>query len=617
MKENSRILLLVEDDKVTALFETKMLEGHGFNVIIARSGEDAIEILKKRDDIDLVLMDIDLGDGMDGTVAARIILRDYDLPIVFLSSHTEPEIVMKTDRITSYGYVVKNTGETVLMASIKMAFRLFDAYRDIHRHKLEIEAANEELQAGNDEMVRSRNALEEHQNDLRKSEGKVRSIIENLPLGIHQYHLELDGRLVFEGANSAADRILGVDNSTFIGLTIEEAFPNLAGSEVPVRYAGACSEGTSWHTEQIVYEDDSIKGAFEVDAFQTGPRRMVAMFSDITARKVLEERMLEKEEKFKLFLEHSPIYVFFKDADIRAVALSRNFENFTGMPVEKMIGKTMDELFPSDMAKKMIEDDKKIFIEGKPFEVIEELDGRVYSTLKFPIYRKDDPYLLAGFTMDITESTRAKEALGRALEEKNALYMELQHRVKNSFFMIMSMIDLEIDQLADDDSRKVILETRNRIHSLSKIYDILHLTGEVKFVHLANYFEHLCLAIAESFHVQKKIITLELDLGDVIIDVKRAISMGLILNELFTNSLKYAFPAGRKGTIRVTLKRTGNEIFLEVSDDGVGFDDDVWGEVSGRLGHRLVKLLAQQVDGRLIHRCGKGAYFSITIPDEG
>ena len=83
--------------------------------------------VEKTPAIDLILMDINLGNGMDGTDAAAIILKDHDLPVVFLSSHMEPEVVAKTEKITSYGYVVKNSSITVLDASIKMAFKLFEA----------------------------------------------------------------------------------------------------------------------------------------------------------------------------------------------------------------------------------------------------------------------------------------------------------------------------------------------------------------------------------------------------------------------------------------------------------------------------------------------------------
>jgi two-component system, cell cycle sensor histidine kinase and response regulator CckA len=124
---------------------------------------------------------------------------------------------------------------------------------------------------------------------LRESEQRFRSIVESSPMGIHMYLLETDGRLIFTGANSAADTILGVDNSQFLGRSIEEAFPPLAGTEVPERYRQASATGAPWSTEQVIYADGQIQGAYEVHAFQTAPGRMAALFLDITERKRAEQ----------------------------------------------------------------------------------------------------------------------------------------------------------------------------------------------------------------------------------------------------------------------------------------------------------------------------------------
>ena len=120
-------ILLVEDDALIALGQKSQLENYGYHVELVNSGEKAVEKMRENPAVDLILMDINLGKGMDGTQAAGIILKDHEIPIVFLSSHTEPEIVEKTEKITSYGYVVKDSGTTVLDASIKMAFNLFTA----------------------------------------------------------------------------------------------------------------------------------------------------------------------------------------------------------------------------------------------------------------------------------------------------------------------------------------------------------------------------------------------------------------------------------------------------------------------------------------------------------
>ena len=132
--KSNKTILLVEDEIIIAMMEIKQLEKEGYLVIHAANGEEAIDIVSKTP-IDLILMDIDLGKGMDGTETAKEILRTHNLPIVFLSSRTEKDIVQKTEVITSYGYIMKNSGITVLDASIKMAFKLHEANKRTQREK--------------------------------------------------------------------------------------------------------------------------------------------------------------------------------------------------------------------------------------------------------------------------------------------------------------------------------------------------------------------------------------------------------------------------------------------------------------------------------------------------
>jgi PAS domain S-box-containing protein len=143
-------ILLVEDNAIIALNQKMQLEKFSYSVTHVINGKDAIAFALDADyTIDLILMDIDLGKGMDGTQAARKILQKRKIPIVFLSSHTEQEVVERTETITSYGYVVKNSGIIVLDASIKMAFKLFYAHKNILKHKSDSDIANKELKISN------------------------------------------------------------------------------------------------------------------------------------------------------------------------------------------------------------------------------------------------------------------------------------------------------------------------------------------------------------------------------------------------------------------------------------------------------------------------------------
>ena len=178
MNNINKTILLVEDEAITAKLGVKTLQKYGYDVIHADTGEKAIEIVESIPGIDLILMDIDLGDGLDGTETAEQILKQRDISLVFLSSHTEPEVVEKTEGITSYGYIVKNSGETVLLASIKMAFKLFDAHIKNKNYSQNLEKINKEL-------IRS-------ENELKESEERYKSIISVSNTGAWEYHYDAD-----------------------------------------------------------------------------------------------------------------------------------------------------------------------------------------------------------------------------------------------------------------------------------------------------------------------------------------------------------------------------------------------------------------------------------------
>ena len=168
-------ILLVEDEVLIAMKESQILQKHGYEVITANNAQKAIEAAASPD-IDLILMDIDLGKGkMDGTEAAELILRQRELPIVFVTSHTEREMVERVKGITRYGYVVKNSGEFVLLEAIQMAFELFNAHRD-----------------------------------LQTSESKYKTIFANSPLGI--FRSTPEGR--FLEVNTALADMLGAPLKT-------------------------------------------------------------------------------------------------------------------------------------------------------------------------------------------------------------------------------------------------------------------------------------------------------------------------------------------------------------------------------------------------------------------
>ena len=128
-KKVKKTILLVEDETVIAMAQANIVRSFGYDVITAISGEEAVKLVSEKKEISLILMDIDLGKGMDGTEAAKQIFEIREIPVVFLTSHSEEEYVSRVKKITRYGYVIKNSGDFVLKSSIEMAYELFDANR--------------------------------------------------------------------------------------------------------------------------------------------------------------------------------------------------------------------------------------------------------------------------------------------------------------------------------------------------------------------------------------------------------------------------------------------------------------------------------------------------------
>jgi two-component sensor histidine kinase len=203
---------------------------------------------------------------------------------------------------------------------------------------------------------------------------------------------------------------------------------------------------------------------------------------------------------------------------------------------------------------------------------------------------------------DVTESRRLEHEHAAAHERIAALLQELAHRIKNSLQIIVSMVSLEARNQKSAESKAALERVSHRIAALGRLYSMLAQTNSVEEVDAAIYLEALCRDLIES--VQKEngtSIALKTDIESESLPVDRAIPLGLIVNELVTNAVKYAFPSETRGTVAVTLKRIPGQLRLMVSDDGKGADPQ--GADSG-LGGRLVDTFARQLGGKVERESG-------------
>jgi diguanylate cyclase (GGDEF)-like protein/PAS domain S-box-containing protein len=173
---------------------------------------------------------------------------------------------------------------------------------------------------------------------IRESEQRLRELVESAPFGAHLYQLEEDERLVFVGANQTADRILGLDHRALVGKTILEAFPALAGSEVPAAYVRVARFGGRFELKEISYPLAIGMRQFEVHALRTGHQRMAAFFTDISERKLAEQQLIREKQKFELLMQTSGDGIYLLDAQGKLIEVNDKFCEMLGYPREELVG---------------------------------------------------------------------------------------------------------------------------------------------------------------------------------------------------------------------------------------------------------------------------------------
>lgn len=196
----------------------------------------------------------------------------------------------------------------------------------------------------------------------------------------------------------------------------------------------------------------------------------------------------------------------------------------------------------------------------------------------------------------LRSNSRKKELLEKQNEEKEYLLKEIHHRVKNNLEIVSSLLALQSAQIQDSKIADAMQKSEQRIHSMSMIHQKLYQGKSLSQIEMKDYFENLGNYIIHTFGKQGEV-TLHCDMPRLQLDVDHAVPIGLIVNELITNALKYAYPDGRKGLVEVRLTQTDNQLYLKVSDDGVG--KDINNMRGTGFGTQLIALLTAQLDGKM------------------
>ena len=297
--------------------------------------------------------------------------EEYDAAFLAFEQTAEDltgELITLIARHNAEYRVIQLVLAILVAVSVFISLRLFILYyrrisrdfKTISQVGEELNAANAELKSTNDELYSTNEELEaqyaeleQAHNELRRAqeeqlaaESQLSQIVQSAPMGLLFYELMDDDRLVLRRVNEATSRILGVDCGQLVGLTIEEAFPPLAGTEIPQCYRAAARDGVLYQDDQVFYNDGRIAGAYEIWAFQTEPDHMAVYFQDITDRLKAVEEIRDLRLLLTDIIDSMPSALVTLDAALRVNHWNHSAEEFTGVTAGDATGRPLVEILP-------------------------------------------------------------------------------------------------------------------------------------------------------------------------------------------------------------------------------------------------------------------------------
>ena len=350
------------------------------------------------------------------------------------------------------------------------------------------------------------------------------------------------------------------------------------------------------------------------------PLYFVYVYEDLTPKRRAEEQIRLQAAKLNAVFESSSHMIWTIDRNLKLTSFNHNqaewIKHYFG--VQAYIGLSMGS------GKMVSSEEQNIFwnqklaqtFEGssQSFETSMEKDGEVMWREIFlnPIFDEHDRVVeVSCIANDITDKKRVDEQIRLSLKEKEVLLKEVHHRVKNNLQVISSILNLQSSYVKDRRVLEILLESQNRIKSMAFVHESLYQTKDFSNISFREYVENISRNLVHSYAATDSPPVLNLDLDNIQLNLDTAIPCGLIINELLTNSLKYAFTEGKKGKIDISIREKSGHITINIADNGKGLPREIDFRNTESLGLQLVVSLVEQINGKIRLDTKKGTKFTI------
>ncbi len=431
---------------------------------------------------------------------------------------------------------------------------------------------------------------------------------------------------------NAADYMIRLANSTALSGDVENALTCYAlshkrdkpceGTEHVCPLEQVIKTKKPITLEHIHYDKEGNLRNIEVNGYpifddQGNIIQMIEYNTDITERKRAEEALLDSRNMLQTVLNSIPSAVFWKDCESIYLGGNRTWLEAAGLKSsEEVKGKSDYDLpWEKKQADSFREDDKKVMESGIPeYGIIEpylrDNGTRAWAkTNKVPLRDKEGNVTgVMGTYEDITEHKQAEEKIQTLLEEKELLLREVHHRIKNNMGTMMSLLSLQSKTLEDPTAIAALGDAKSRLGSMGVLYDKLYRTENLREMSIKEYLPALVNEIIDVFP-NKGAVKIETQIDDFILGVKVLSPLGIIVNELLTNAMKYAFIDKDDGLITVSATIKDHLATLVIEDNGNGIPKSITIETSSGFGLQLVDMLTKQIDGTIRIERGKGTRF--------